>query len=162
MECELSLCKGRDGWRFCQICPFLTWKGELQLSEVCGFRGILVRFDKCFNIVLKDAEEMRVIGCEPRFEFRGLIILRGIYIQSVGANIDLQSMVRVGQSSWQTGIGAGNPFARGSTWITFYFVMRFCWVPFAIFQQLKSKRSNSESNCTAESMKWIFLFKSQH
>jgi small nuclear ribonucleoprotein (snRNP)-like protein len=97
-----------------RLVRFLNERVEVQLSEVRGFRGVLVGFDKHLNIVLKEAEEMRVIDGESRFEARGLIILRGIHIQSVGANVDPQPTARIGQSAWQAGIGTVNPFARGS------------------------------------------------
>jgi small nuclear ribonucleoprotein (snRNP)-like protein len=88
---------------------------EVQVSEVRGFRGTLVGFDKHLNIVVMDAEEMRLIDGEPRFEARGLIVLRGIYVQSVGSGADPPPGTPAGRSAWQPGVGAVDPFARGST-----------------------------------------------
>jgi small nuclear ribonucleoprotein (snRNP)-like protein len=88
---------------------------EVQVSSTRMFRGVLLGFDKYLNVVLSECEECRFVGDEVLSQPRGLIILRGINVQSVAANTLAPPPSRAGRSVWQRNIGTVSPVAATPT-----------------------------------------------
>lgn len=78
---------------------------EVRLSETRFFRGQMVGYDKHLNVVLKECEECRVFGGELRMEPRGLIVLRGVNVETIGAERAPVIRPGAGPSRWQPGVG---------------------------------------------------------
>jgi small nuclear ribonucleoprotein (snRNP)-like protein len=88
---------------------------EVQVSETRMFRGVLLGFDKHLNVILNECEEYKLIGDEILSDPRGLIILRGINVQSVAANTLAMPRGREARSLWQMNIGTVSPLTRAPT-----------------------------------------------
>lgn len=80
----------------------------VSLSEVRMFRGQMIGYDKHLNVVLRESEECRLIDGQLRSEPRGLIVIRGINVSTIGADSIPITSQHTG-SLWQTGIGTAEP-----------------------------------------------------
>jgi small nuclear ribonucleoprotein (snRNP)-like protein len=89
-----------------RLVRFLRERVVVHLSEARAFRGVMLGLDKHLNIILGDAEEVRIIDGEARAEPRGLIVLRGINVQSVSADAEPLSSHAAAGFAWQAGVGA--------------------------------------------------------
>jgi hypothetical protein len=71
----------------------------------------MMAYDKHLNVVLRDAEECRMIEGQMYHEPRGLIVIRGVNVQTIGADtLGLPDAQGSGNSLFQRGIGTVSVF----------------------------------------------------
>ena len=83
----------------------------VSLNEARSFRGQMIGYDKHLNVVLKECEECRIIDGQMRTEPRGLVVLRGVNVETIGADRAPASRSSAGPNRWQPGVGAAQAFA---------------------------------------------------
>ena len=83
----------------------------VRLSEVRMFEGVLIGYDKHLNVVLKECWECRIIDGQLRKEPRGLIVLRGINVETI-ESVYIPPTRSSGANFFQTGVGSTAPFQR--------------------------------------------------
>ena len=80
----------------------------VNVTESRFFAGIMIGYDKHLNVVLKESTEFRIIDNEWRQEPRGLIVLRGVNVETIGTESTPLPIMR-GYSHWQIGNGRAQP-----------------------------------------------------
>jgi small nuclear ribonucleoprotein (snRNP)-like protein len=97
---------------YARLLRLLNQKVEVRITDTRMFYGVLIGFDKHTNIVLKDSEERRIIDNQVFCEPKGLIVLRGGHVMTIGADtVCLQDSIGKKASLFQTGIGTVSPYS---------------------------------------------------